>query len=63
VERSARALVAAYVHDLEQRVARKPRRLFHRAMRDPGSFFRGLPMAILRQPVKFLREFWSLVRR
>lgn len=63
MELSQRALLPAYAHDLEQRVASKPRRLVHRAIRDPKGFARGLPAALLRQPVKFLREFWSLVRR
>lgn len=63
MELSHRALLPAYLHDLEQRVASKPRRLLHRAARDPWAFARGLPGAVLRQPAKFLREFWSLVRR
>lgn len=63
MELSQKALLPAYVHDLEQRVASKPRRLVHRAVRDPQAFLRGLPTAVLRQPVKFLREFRSLFRR
>ncbi len=58
-----RALVPAYLHDLEQRLASKPQRLYHRAVRDPRGFLTTLPRAVLRQPVKFAREFWSLVRR
>jgi len=58
-----RALVPAYLHDLEQRVASKPQRLYHRAMRDPRGFFTTLPRAVLRQPGKLARELWSLVRR
>lgn len=63
MELSQSALLPAYVHDLEQRVASKPRRLVHRAARDPGAFLKGLPAAVLRQPLKFLREFRSLWRR
>ncbi|HNM98277.1 MAG TPA: hypothetical protein PKK40_10060 [Marmoricola sp.] len=63
MELSPRALVPAYVHDLEQRVVSKPGRLWHRAMRDPAAFAKGLPRAILRQPVKFLREFRSVIGR
>jgi len=58
-----RALVPAYLHDLEQRVASKPQRLYHRALRDPRGFFTTLPRAVLRQPGKLARELWSLVRR
>lgn len=58
-----RALLPAYLHDLEHRLASKPQRLYHRAARDPRGFFSTLPRAVLRQPAKFLREFWSLVRR
>lgn len=58
-----RALVPAYLHDLEHRVASKPQRLYQRALRDPRGFVSALPRAILRQPVKFAREFWALVRR
>ncbi len=63
LELSQRALLPAYVHDLEQRVTSKPRRLWHRAARDPRRFVRGLPAAVARQPGKFLREFWELLRR
>ncbi|MGA9747213.1 MAG: hypothetical protein WBQ50_07165 [Nocardioides sp.] len=58
-----RALLPAYLHDLEQRVASKPQRLLRRAARDPRGFVISLPRAVLRQPAKFVREFWSLVRR
>ena len=63
MELAQNALFPAYVHDLEQRVASKPRRLAHRAARDPLGFARTLPAAILRQPLKFVREFRSLWRR
>lgn len=62
-EVSARSLLPAYLHDLEQRVVSKPRRMWSRLARDPAGYSRGLPRAILRQPAKFAREFWSLVRR
>ncbi len=58
-----RALVPAYLHDLEHRVVSKPQRLYHRAVRDPRGFLVGLPGAVLRQPRKFLREFWAIARR
>ncbi len=63
MELSQRALLPAYVHDLEQRVASKPRRLWHRAARERGHFLRGLPRAIVRQPRKFLEELRTIVRR
>ncbi len=63
VEVTARAMVPAYLRDLEQRVVSKPRRMIRRAARDPVGYARSLPRAVLRQPVKFWREFWSLVRR
>jgi hypothetical protein len=62
-EVSGRALIPAYVHDLEKRVVSKPGRMLHRAAQDPIGFAFHLPRAVLRQPVKFVREFWSLVRR
>lgn len=63
IQLSHRALVPAYLHDLEQRVASKPMRMYRRAARDPRGFVAGLPRAIARQPAKFARELWSLVRR
>jgi len=60
---SHRALVPAYLHDLERRVASKPQRMRRRAELDPRGFWSGLPAAIVRQPRKFARELWSLVRR
>ncbi len=62
-ELSQRALLPAYVKDLEGRIVSKPRRMLHRAARDPLAYARQLPAAILRQPKKFVREFWSLIRR
>jgi hypothetical protein len=63
LELSQRRLLPAYVLDLERRVASKPRRLLHRAVRDPREFVRTLPGAVLRQPGKFLHEFRLLIRR
>lgn len=63
IELSQRALLPAYARDLEQRLASKPRRMLARAAEDPVGFARQLPRAVLRQPVKFIREFWRLVRR
>lgn len=60
---SHRALLPAYLHDLEQRVASKPQRMYRRAAADPRRFWAALPGAIIRQPRKFVREFWSLVKR
>lgn len=63
LELSHRALLPAYLHDLEQRVVSKPQRMLRRAERDPRGYLRSLPRAIVRQPLKFWREFWALVRR
>ncbi len=60
---SAKAMIPAYAHDLEQRIVSKPRRMMRRARRDPVGYALLLPRAVLRQPAKFLRELWSLVRR
>jgi len=54
--------VPAYVRDLEQRLASKPRRMWRRAARDPLGYARQLPGAIIRQPAKFLRELRELLR-
>lgn len=63
VELSSRALIPAYALDLEQRLASKPRRMLRRVARDPQGYLRQLPGAVLRQPVKFFREFRGLLRR
>lgn len=63
VELDHKVLVPAYIADLEQRVLSKPHRLWERAHRDRTAFLRGLPGAIVRQPAKFAREFWTLVKR
>jgi len=62
VEVPPRTMVPAYLHDLERRVATKPVRLARRARLDPGRFFRDLPRALLRQPVKLTNELWEIVR-
>lgn len=51
-----------YVHDLTQRVVSKPRRLAARALDDPVGFALSLPQAIVRQPLKFAREFLDAFR-
>ncbi|MGD9961676.1 hypothetical protein [Nocardioides sp.] len=63
LEVSQRALLPAYAMDLEKRIVSKPRRMWHRASRDPLGYARQLPAAVLRQPKKFVQEFWSLLRR
>jgi len=63
VEVRPRAMMPAYLRDLEQRVASKPRRMFKRAARDPVGYARSLPGAVLRQPGKIWREVWSVLRR
>ncbi|GAA1916576.1 hypothetical protein GCM10009737_17550 [Nocardioides lentus] len=62
-EVSGRALLPAYVADLEQRVASKPRRMLRRAADDPVGYAMSLPAALARQPVKFAREFWAVLKR
>ncbi len=63
IEISPRAMVPAYVADLEQRLTSKPGRIFRRAAKDPVGFALYLPRAVLRQPAKFVKEFWNVVRR
>ncbi len=63
VELEQRVLVPAYLHDLEQRLASKPRRMLARVHRDGGSFLKGLPQAIARQPIKIAREVWTVLKR
>ena len=62
IELTPRSRVPAYVRDLEQRLASKPRRMLRRAARDPLGYARQLPGAIIRQPAKFLRELRELLR-
>jgi len=63
LELSQRALLPAYVVDLERRVASKPGRMVRRAAHHPLGFALALPRAVLRQPGKFLREFRAVLRR
>ncbi|MCD4526522.1 MULTISPECIES: hypothetical protein [unclassified Nocardioides] len=63
LELSHRALLPAYALDLEHRLTSKPRRMWHRAARNPRGFLVGLPAAVLRQPAKFLHELRELIRR
>ncbi|HEU0101978.1 MAG TPA: hypothetical protein VFR07_06620 [Mycobacteriales bacterium] len=55
-------LYAAYLRDLEHRVATKPLRLLRQAASTPVAFLSGLPAAVLRQPAKLGRELWTLLR-
>lgn len=63
VELQPKALLPAYLQDLEQRVASKPARLFQRASHDRAAFLRSLPKALARQPGKLARELWTVIRR
>ncbi len=63
VEMQPRALLPAYLHDLEQRVASKPARLLQRASDDRIGFLRSLPGALARQPLKLARELWTVIWR
>jgi hypothetical protein len=51
-----------YAQDLKQRVTSKPARLLRHASDDPWHFVLRLPIQIVRQPVKFAREFWEVFR-
>ena len=59
----ARDMLPSYLADLEHRVASKPARLARRARQDPVGFIRELPGAIVRQPLKLLRELRSIFRQ
>jgi hypothetical protein len=63
VELEQRVLLPAYLHDLEQRVVSKPGRIVRRVGTDGATFLKGLPGAIIRQPVKIAREIWTVIRR
>lgn len=63
VRHEQRDLYRAYLHDLEQRMVSKPRRMLNRAQREPVEFFTTLPSKILRQPRKFLEEWQTVSRR
>lgn len=62
VRHEQRDLYAAYLQDLEHRLATKPVRLLRQAVREPVRFARGLPGAVLRQPGKLAQELWTLLR-
>lgn len=63
VEMQPKALLPAYLHDLEQRVTSKPARMLQRANSDRVGFLRSLPRAMVRQPVKLARELWTVIWR
>lgn len=63
VELEQRVLLPAYLYDLEQRVASKPGRLMHRAQNDRLNFLLNLPRAVARQPVKIVKELWTVLKR
>jgi hypothetical protein len=62
VRHEQRDLMAAYLRDLEHRLLTKPQRMARRAVREPLTFARELPGALLRQPAKFLGEVSALLR-
>jgi hypothetical protein len=63
-EVTPRALVPAYLLDLEQRVVSKPRRMLRRTRQDPAAYLRSLPRSVMmRKPVKLLGEIRSLFDR
>ena len=62
VRHEQRDLMAAYLRDLEHRVLTKPGRMARRAVREPLTFVRELPGALLRQPAKFASELSALLR-
>lgn len=49
-------LWSAYIHDVEQRVASKPLRMWRRFRRHPLEYGRGLPASVLAKPLRMLRE-------
>lgn len=53
----------AYVRDLEQRIASKPCRMWHRAIRDPLHYLLGLPGSFVAKPKRMLEEIKPLLRR
>jgi predicted RNA-binding Zn-ribbon protein involved in translation (DUF1610 family) len=57
-----RHLLVAYVHDLEQRLSSKPRRMLTRAARDPVAFTCSLPAAVVAKPLRMLQELKELLR-
>ena len=63
LEVNQRTMLPAYAHDLEKRILSKPGRMLRRARKDPWGYLRSLPGAVVRQPVKFVREFSEVLRR
>jgi hypothetical protein len=54
-------LVASYVHDFEQRLARKPGRMITNARRNPVSFiFHYLPRGLVNKPREVFEEWETL---
>jgi hypothetical protein len=56
-------LRAAYMHDLEQRLRSKPRRMVRRAIRHPMRYAVSLPGAVIAKPAKMLAELRTILRR
>ena len=52
----------SYIEDLKLRLRSKPRRMVRRAAKRPLRFVCALPVATLRQPVKFYREIKIVAR-
>ena len=46
----------AYLHDIEQRVASKPFRMWRRFRRHPLEYGLGLPASVLAKPLRICRE-------
>ncbi len=63
VEMQPKALLPAYLHDLEQRVTSKPGRMLQRVNDDRAGFLWSLPKAMARQPIKLVRELWTVIWR
>ncbi len=62
VEHDLGDLRREYVHDVEQRLLTKPRRMAQRALHHPVSYLAMLPVAVLTKPAKVLAE-WNALRR
>lgn len=45
-----------YIHDIEQRVASKPLRMWRRFRRHPLEYGLGLPASVLAKPLRMCRE-------
>lgn len=46
----------AYMHDVEQRLASKPLRMWRRFRRHPVRYGRGLPTSVLAKPMRMYKE-------